>query len=69
MIQVDIPMPRKCYDCPMSYWIMTGPNEGRLMCEAIEFRDNVDAGACLVDEHKRNRPVNCPIMKGEEVTI
>ena len=60
MIRVDIPMPRKCYDCPMSYWIMTGPNEGRLMCEAIEYRDGV---VVLVDEKAKKRPENCPIIE------
>ena len=60
MIRVDIPMPRKCYDCPMSYWILTGPNEGRLMCEAIEYRDHT---VVIVDERKQERPDNCPIIE------
>ena len=60
MICVDIPMPRKCYDCPMSYWILTGSNEGRLMCEAIACRDGV---VLIVDEKAKKRPEDCPIIK------
>lgn len=60
MIRVDIPIPDRCGACPMSYWILTGPNEGRLMCEAIEYRDHT---VVIVDERKQKRPDNCPIVE------
>jgi len=60
MIRVDIPIPDRCDGCPMSYWILTGPNEGRLMCEAIEYRDHT---VVIVDERKLERPEKCPIIE------
>lgn len=58
MILMDIPMPESCEDCPCSYWIRSGEQEGRLMCSAIEFREQE---IVLVDEGK---PARCPI-RGE----
>ena len=63
MVVVDMPLPPYCALCPMSYWVRTGPHEGQLICEAIEFRDKVEAGECLVDESQRKRPDNCPIRE------
>ena len=39
MIVVDMPMPKNCEDCPMSYWIWSGEYEGLMMCNALEFRE------------------------------
>lgn len=75
MIAVDIPLPAKCIECPMSYWKRSGRLEGMLMCEAMEsrwldqnkneeamsyIREN-DADIFLVDEFLESRPERCPI--------
>ena len=73
MILVDMPMPKKCLDCPISYWIQSGKCEGMLMCCAMEARENAkmredaaefDVSDYLVDELAEIRDSRCPI-KGE----
>ena len=58
MILIDVPMPDCCINCICSYWILTGKEKGRLMCNAMEARGDK---IVLVDEMKRNRPEKCPI--------
>ena len=60
MIEIDIPEPKYCEECPCSYYIQTGENEGKLMCNALEFRD---AGNYLVEEMASKRPDKCPIVE------
>ena len=62
MIEIDIPEPKYCAECPCSYYIQTGGNEGKLMCNALEFRDACDY---LVEEMSRKRPDKCPIVERE----
>ena len=66
MIMMDIPEPRKCEECPCSYWITSGEYEGLMMCNAMEFKANQSG---FHEELKRyfivqedHRPDNCPIM-------
>ena len=67
MIEIDIPLPDCCDDCPCSYWIQTGKHKGKLMCNALEFREKGhDKEEYIVDEMDDERPVNCPI-KGETI--
>lgn len=73
MIAVDIPLPKKCIECPMSYWKRSGRFEGMLMCEAMESRwieenrkgeeyvRDDDADMFFVDEWLETRPAECPI--------
>ena len=50
MIVIDIPMPDKCFNCPLLYWIRSGEYEGRAMCNAIEARDKgFDPDKCLIN--------------------
>ena len=65
MIRIDIPLPECCDECPCSHWIWTGKHKGKLMCNALEFKDkHKNKEHFLVDEMDENRPSNCPI-KGE----
>lgn len=72
MIIVDIPMPEKCFDCPFSYLITSGPHEGMTMCNAMEARGNArlklsepetvyDPMEYMIDENMGTIPDNCPI--------
>jgi len=69
MICINIPMPKKCIDCPFSYWVQGGCFEGMLMCNAKEanlskkeFKSNDEiTGECIVDEYRNKRPADCPI--------
>jgi hypothetical protein len=72
MIGINMPMPKRCFDCPLSYWVQSGYFEGMLMCNAKEAnlarnKDYSDEliGECIVDEFKEERPKDCPIMDGE----
>lgn len=65
MIIMDIPMPDCCMACPCSYYIMTGEYAGRLMCNAMEFKDGSSG---FREELSRyfvvetdHRPAGCPI--------
>lgn len=72
MIGIDIPLPAYCSECPCSYYIQTGPHEGELMCQALEFRDrNPKVDGYLVSEKEWNRPEKCPMMelRGERCDI
>lgn len=65
MIVIDIPMPENCMDCPCSYYIQTGEYEGRMMCNAKEFKANhsgfrEELSAYFVVE-ENHRPISCPI--------
>lgn len=60
MIEIDIPAPKRCLICPMSYYILTGVYEGRMMCQAMETK-GIKLSDCLIDEHALERPDNCPI--------
>lgn len=73
MIIVDIPMPKRCMDCPFSYLIMSGKCEGMTMCNAMEARDNerirfieesvtYDPMRYVIDETAKIKPTNCPIV-------
>ena len=65
MIVIDIPMPESCMICPCSYYIQNGEHEGRLMCNAMEFRENNSGYAEEIDrffvQENDNRPDGCPI--------
>lgn len=64
MILIDMPMPDRCLNCPLLYWIRTGEHAGLAMCNAIEARDGgFVPDRCLIDELCRRRPEKCPIMK------
>ena len=74
MIMMDIPEPRKCEECPCSYWITSGEYEGLMMCNAMEFKEFSAHGAELHEEIRKHfivqedhRPDNCPIMPIWEV--
>ena len=67
MIVLDVPMPSRCTVCPCSYYIQGGPHEGKLMCNALEYRDPDEAdrpGAFIVAADRPGRPENCPIIGG-----
>ncbi|MBO5959311.1 MAG: hypothetical protein J6Q65_04230 [Lentisphaeria bacterium] len=59
MIRIDIPLPETCEECPCSYWIQSGADAGKLMCNALEFAGNPDN---LVEEGAPDRPDGCPII-------
>ena len=75
MIVVDIPMPGNCDECPFSYMIWSGKNEGRIMCTAMEARaamrlreevviyDPFTPEDFLIDDYLQSRPQACPIME------
>lgn len=64
MIGIDIPLPAYCTECPCSYYVRTGEHEGKLMCQALEFRDRcTDTERYLVDEKAWNRPKECPMRE------
>ena len=66
MVLVDMPLPDRCANCPLSYWVQSGDYEGMLMCNAMEA--NLEAngldrtGECIVDEWREKRPDECPIL-------
>ena len=71
MVVVDMPMPEKCADCPLSYCISSGNYEGLIMCSAMEakerrlmLREPVEdiTARYLVDEYAEKRPGDCPIV-------
>lgn len=66
MIGIDMQMPDKCCQCPMSYWIQSGEHEGELMCNIVERqlveRQCPDLEQCIVDEWASVRPDNCPLI-------
>ena len=65
MILIDIPDPETCERCPCSYWIQTGENAGKMMCNAMEFRAQ-ETGEQFVRESfivaDNPRPDGCPIQ-------
>lgn len=73
MIQIDIPMPKNCDECPISYYIQSGEFEGRLMCNALEFRESSKFRESsshilenyLVNEWDEERPKKCPLKDGD----
>lgn len=64
MIIVDMNLPARCVDCPMSHWIQSGTFEGMLMCSALEYKDQSGAPASeyIQNENENTRPGNCPIV-------
>lgn len=62
MVLVDMRLPERCLDCPCSYWIRTGRDEGRLMCNVMESNN---AENTLVDENRPTRPSDCPMREVE----
>ena len=67
MIGINIPLPKRCIDCPCSYWIQSGDYEGMLMCQAIEYTLPINGldrtGECIVDEWADKRPNDCPMFE------
>lgn len=72
MVQIDMPMPETCSDCPCSYWIECGRDAGKIVCCAIEARlihDRLTNGKmysvqdCVVEEVFQGRPEKCPIVE------
>ena len=66
MIMMDIPEPKTCEDCPCSYWILTGEYEGRMMCNAMEFKANSgqfreEISRYFIVAPETHRPDGCPI--------
>ena len=66
MIMIDIPEPKKCDDCPCSYWITSGEYEGLMMCNAMEFKTNQDGFREEISRYfivapEDHRPDGCPI--------
>lgn len=69
MIAIDMPLPKRCMDCPLSYHIMSGRLKGMVLCEALEYRDAklfLPKDNFLVDRLGNNRPNNCPIKYAME---
>lgn len=68
MIGIDMKLPHNCANCPCSYWIQSGEFEGKLMCNVMEYKAELDSIGknYLVDELKKERPDNCPM---EEIKI
>ena len=62
MVTIDMKLPEMCEDCPCSYWIRTGPNSGRLMCQVMEANGKTEQES-LVEEWARERPRSCPIQE------
>lgn len=62
MVLIDMKMPKRCLDCPCSYWIRTGADEGKLMCNVKEYCHYTDK---LVDDYYLNRPSDCPMREVE----
>lgn len=58
MIVIDIPMPANCEECPCSHVVSGGVWAGRMMCCALEARNEKYV---LVREYAGKRPENCPI--------
>ena len=69
MIEVDIPMPEYCSECPCSYYVQYGKYEGRIMCQALEFREartkimRPDKGEYMVSDKEWSRPDKCPMLR------
>ena len=67
MIEIDMPMPDYCSECPCSYYVRSGKYEGNMMCQALEFKESrmgirrYDKGRYLVREREWDRPDKCPI--------
>ena len=68
MVKLDIPRPEHCEECPCSYWVKTGEYEGRLMCEAMEYRDIFgmkepvcDYESYMLEEGAKAPPESCPM--------
>lgn len=67
MIGIEIPMPEYCEECPCSYYVRSGKYEGRLMCQALEFKETrmgirrFDKGGYMAKERDWGRPQKCPI--------
>lgn len=61
MIAIDMRMPLHCRDCPGSYYIMTGPLQGHLMCNIMEFKGKPVA-ECLLEPEEPHRPSGCPLI-------
>ena len=66
MIVMDIPEPKKCEECPCSYYITSGEYEGLMMCNAMEFKrtqagfmDDLSRYFVVAEDH---RPDGCPIV-------
>ena len=66
MVVVNMPLPKRCFDCPLSHWVESGDYEGMLMCNAMEANLELNGldrtGECLVDEDAAKRPDDCPMM-------
>ena len=65
MIMIDIPEPKRCEECPCSYFIRSGEYEGMMMCNAMEFKDthlgfHEELSKYFIVE-ENHRPENCPI--------
>ena len=61
MIIVDMPVPDRCLNCPLSYMVMYGDMSGETICQAMEANGK-KLSSCLVDIRKRLRPIICPIV-------
>ena len=62
MIQIDMPLPERCEDCPCSYYVQGGRNEGALMCEALEYMGWEEDRAII--RYLKRRP-DCPMKEVE----
>ena len=65
MITVDIPLPDRCLNCPMSHCIMSGDFEGEMMCSGLESK-GIELRECLVNGFGYGRPVECPIKEEKQ---
>ena len=72
MIVVDMPMPERCESCPLSYLVKTGPCEGRMICNAMEYRDAFKIAEVqkpynpveyVIDDYPNKKPDKCPIIR------
>lgn len=63
MIQIDMQMPKRCSECPCSYWIQTGEYAGECMCQVMEYQ-GMEVCETLVEGMKRSD--DCPMEEVDE---
>ena len=66
MIQIDMRMPKRCFDCPCLYWVQSGEHEGDCICNLMNCA-GLEVEKCLVDMCRR--PKNCPMTEVEGMTV
>jgi len=61
MIQINMPMPKRCFDCPCSYMVLYGEYKDDYICNVKNYV-GIEAGECLL-ENLGKRPKDCPMTE------